>query len=216
MGMHGESSSRLIQQFPIQEVKQAIELVLRAWESFRTKVNLEDKITNKFYAHLIENKSRSTYFFSIVPRPAEIDEQGEEVGEIDLKVIYRNQEKTYFSFECKRLRVHFPSGFDTLAGKYITEGMFRYFKGQYARDLDKGGMLGYVMDGNVDVAADDVKAAIEKRRLDLYMQESETLKASSCITSKQVKETHHKYGPAGRFTIYHVFLPMNIAAPNTN
>lgn len=215
MAMYGVSSSRLIQQFPMEEVKQAIELILRSWESFNAKVNLEDKITNKFYAHLIENKSRSTYFFTIVPRPAEIDEQGEEIGEIDLKIIYRNQEKTYFSFECKRLRVHFPSGFDTLAGKYVTEGMYRYFNGQYARELDKGGMLGYVMDGNIDVAVNDVKAAIEKRLLSLYMQENETLKASACTTSKQVKETIHKYGPTKRFTIYHVFLPMNIT-PNTN
>ena len=215
MAMYGVSSSRLIQQFPIEEVKQAIELILRSWESFNAKVNLEDKITNKFYAHLVENKSRSTYFFTIVPRPAEIDEQGEEIGEIDLKVIYRNQEKTSFSFECKRLRVHFPSGFDTLAGKYVTEGMCRYFNGQYARELDKGGMLGYVMDGNIDVAVNDVKAAIEKRLLSLYMQENETLKASSYITSKQVKETLHKYGPTKRFIIHHVFLPMNIT-PNTN
>jgi len=215
MGMHGESSSHLIQQFPIEEVKQAIELILRSWESFNAKVKLEDKITNKFYAHLIENKSRSTYFFTIVPRPAEIDEQGEEVGEIDLKVIYRNQEKTCFSFECKRLRVYFPSGFGTLAGKYVTEGMYRYFNGQYALNLDKGGMLGYVMDGNIDLAVNDVKAAIEKRRLNLYMNENETLKASSYITSKQVKETLHKYGPNEKFIIYHIFLPMNIT-PNNN
>jgi len=215
MAMYGFSSSRLIQQFPIEEVKQAIELILRSWESFNAKVNLEDKITNKFYAHLIENKSRSTYFFTIVPRPAEIDEQGEEIGEIDLKLIYRNQEKTYFSFECKRLRVHFPSGFDTLAGKYVTEGMCRYFNGQYARDLDKGGMLGYVMDGNTDAAVNDVKAAIEKRRLNLYMEENETLRVSSCITSNKVKETLHQYGPTKRFTIYHIFLPMDIT-PNAN
>ncbi|MGB3082545.1 MAG: hypothetical protein WBB86_06125 [Candidatus Omnitrophota bacterium] len=215
MGMYGKSSSRLIQQFPIEEVKQAIELILRSWESFKTKVNLEDKITNKFYAHLIENKSRSTYFFTIVPRPAEIDEQGEEIGEIDLKIICRNQEKTYFSFECKRLRVRFPSSFHTLAGKYVTEGMYRYFNGQYARNLDKGGMLGYVMDGNIDVAVNNVEAAIDKRHSSLYMEENETLKASACITSKQVKETIHKYGPTKRFTIYHVFLPMNIT-PNIN
>jgi len=208
MAMYGASSSRLILQFPMEEVKQAIELILRSWESFRTKVNLEDKITNRFYAHLIKDKSRSTYFFTIVPRPAEINEQGEEIGEIDLKVIYRNQEKTYFSFECKRLRVHFSSGFETLAGKYVTEGMYRYFDGRYARDLDKGGMLGYVMDGNVDVAVNDVKAAIEKRRFNLYMEEHETLKASPSITLEQVQETHHKYGPTESFTIYHIFLPM--------
>ena len=212
MAMYGASSSRLIQQFPIEEVKQAIELILRSWESFNAKVNLEDKITNKFYAHLIENKNRSKYFFTVVPRPAEIGEQGEEIGEIDLKIFYRNQEQTYFSFECKRLRVHYPSGFDTLAGKYITEGMYRYFSGQYAHNLDKGGMLGYVMDSNINEAMKDVQKAIDKRRLNLYMEENEILKASSCITSKQVRETLHKYGPTENFTMYHVFLPMDITS----
>jgi hypothetical protein len=208
MAVHGASSSRLIQQFPIKEVKQAIGLILQTWKSFKAKVKLEDKITNKFYAHLIENKSRSRYFFTIVPRPAEIDEYGEEIGEIDLKLIYRNQEKTYLSFECKRLRVNFPRGFDTLAGKYVTEGMFRYFNGQYARDLDKGGMLGYVMDGNCNEATRDVQKVIETHRSKLYMQANETLKASSCINSKQVKETVHKYGPSEKFILYHIFLPI--------
>lgn len=215
MAVYGASSSRLIQQFPQKEVKQAIQLILQSWKSFKTEESLEDKITNKFYIHLIKNKNRSKYFFAIVLRAAEIDEQGEEIGEIDLKAIYRNQEKTYFSFECKRLRVHFPSGFDTLAGKYVTKGMYRYFNGKYARDLDKGGMLGYIMDGNYDEAVKDVQKAIEKRRLNLYMQESETLKDSSCITSKQVKETLHKYSPKEKFTIYHIFLPMNVTL-NTN
>jgi len=215
MSVYRSPTSRLIQQFPPKEVKQAIQLILQSWKSFKTEENLEDKITNKFYAHLIENKNRSKYFFTIVLRAAEIGERGEEIGEIDLKVIYRNQEKTYFSFECKRLRVHFPSGFDNLAGKYVTEGMCRYFNGQYARDLDKGGMLGYVMDGNCNEAVKDVQKAIENRRLDLYMQDNETLKDSTCIISNQVKETLHKYGSNERFTIYHIFLPMDVT-PNTN
>ncbi len=214
MAVHGSTTSRFVQQFPLKEVKQAIRLILKSWKSFKTEANLEDKITNKFYAHLIENKNRSKYFFTIVLRAAEIDDQGEEVGEIDIKIIYKNQEKTYFSLECKRLRVHFPSGFDNLAGKYVTEGMYRYFNGQYARDLGKGGMLGYIIDGNCKKAIQDVKKSIEKRRLDLCMQENETLRDSSCIASKQVKETLHKYGPNDKFIIYHIFLPMNVTLNN--
>jgi len=215
MAVYGESSSQLIEQFPLEEITKVIKLILKSWKSFKISLRLEDKITNKFYVHLINNKDRSKHFFTIVPRPAEIDEQGEEIGEIDLKAIYKNQEKTYFSFECKRLRVNFPSGFDSLAGKYVVEGMYRYFNGQYARDLDKGGMLGYVMDGDCSKAVKDVQKAIEKRRSNLYMQENETLKASSCVASKQVKETLHQYGPNDKFTIYHIFLPMNVR-PNNN
>lgn len=214
MAVHVAHPSRLIDQFPLEEITKVIKLVLKSWESFRVALRYEDKITNKFYAHLINNKDRTKHFFTIVPRPAEIDEYGEEIGEIDLKIIYKNQEKTFFSFECKRLRVNFPSGFDNLAGKYVTEGMYRYFNGQYARDLDKGGMLGYVMDGNINEAIKDVQRAIEKRRTNLHIQENGTLNASSSIISKQVKETLHKYGPNDKFTIYHIFLPMNVISHN--
>ncbi len=65
-------------------------------------------------------------------------------------------------------------------------------------------------DGEIDEAIKDVQKAIEKRRLNLYIEKNETLKVSSCISSKQVKETFHKYGPTNKFTIYHVFLPVDI------
>jgi hypothetical protein len=214
MSVYGDSSSRLVQQFPQKEVKQVIQLILDSWSSFRTVENKENKITNKFCAHLINNKSRSKCFYTIVSRPAEINEQGEEIGEIDIKIIYRNQEKTYFSFECKRLRVQFPSRFDPLAGKYITEGMYRYFNGQYAQGLDKGGMLGYVMDGNCNEAIKDVQKAVETKRNELYMQLDDTLKASSCVESDRVQETLHRYGPDNKFTIYHIFLPMRVVLDN--
>ena len=124
MATYGESSS-LIKQFPIFQVKEIVQLILQSWQTFTTTLKFEDKITNKFYAHLIENKDRSKCFFAIEARPAEIDELGNEIGEIDLKFIYQNQEKVYFSFECKRLRVNSSRRFYTLAGKYVTEGMYR-------------------------------------------------------------------------------------------
>jgi hypothetical protein len=202
--------------FPDTLVPQVIKLVLDSWKMFRTIQTDEVKITQELHAILNRNQKLSKLPFIIDPETTLLNESGtEQIGRLDIRIIHGFIREVYFSFECKRLRVHFPSGFDTLAGKYVTEGMCRYFNGQYARELDKGGMLGYVMDGNIDVAVNDVKAAIEKRLLSLYMQENETLKASACTTSKQVKETIHKYGPTKRFTIYHVFLPMNIT-PNTN
>ena len=114
------------------------------------------------------------------------------------------------------MRVHFPSGFDTLAGKYVTEGMYRYFNGQYAQGLDKGGMLGYVMDGDSNEAIKDVQKSIESKRSELYMQDNETIKSSSITNSRQVKETSHQYSPNQNFTIYHIFLPMTGVSNSKN
>ncbi len=206
------------EQFSPDDVCKIIKLILDSNKTFKvppkkTSAKLEDHITNRFCAHLRNNKNRSTHFFRIEPQSDTLDDVGELVGRIDLKFMSGNEEKVYFSFECKVLRVTRPSGQISVSySEYVTDGMYRYFNGQYARDLDKGGMLGYVMDGDCTKATKGVQKAIEKRHLNLYMKENETLEDSSCVTSKQVKETLHEYGPTERFTIYHVFLPMDITS----
>lgn len=189
-------------QFP-----KVLRLILDSWETFKMPTRrLEVPITKKFCAHLCSNKDRSIHFFRIDWESYVLDEGGEVKGRIDLRFSEGYDENVYFSLECKLLRVNRPSGFASLAGKYVTEGMFRYFNGQYAAGLDKGGMLGYVMDGQIDAAIDDVSTAIENRRLDLYMGVDETLRRSSCLSSAQVRETRHNYGPSEEFVVYHVFV----------
>ena len=203
-------------QFPTGDIPAILHLILNCWKTFKfTCEPLEVPITQRFCAHLRNNKDRSIHFFRIDWESYELEENGQILGRIDLKFSQGLDEGVYFSIECKLLRIRYQQQIRSLAGHYVEKGMYRYFTGKYARDLDKGGMLGYVMDGNIDVAVNDVKAAIEKRRANLYMQENETLNATTFTTSKQVKETLHKYGPTKRFTIYHLFLPMNITR-NTN
>jgi hypothetical protein len=129
-----------------------------------------------------------------------------QVGRLDIRFIYGYLSKVYFALECKRLRVEQPSGFTCLAGEYVTEGVLRYVSGQYAAGQDKGGMLGYVMDGQVDLAIIDVTTAIEKRRSDLGMDPDETLGPSKCVDSPHVKESWHKCGCQQRFIVHHVFV----------
>ena len=208
------------EQFSPDDVCKIIELILDSNKSFKvphkkTSSKLEDHITNRFCAHLRNNKNRSTHFFCIEPQSDILDDVGELIGRIDLKFMSGNEEEVYFSFECKVLRVTRPSGqISASYSEYVKEGMYRYFNGQYAQGLEKGGMLGYVMDGNIDKALNGVKKAIEKRRVNLHMQKNETLKASSFLASKHVKETLHEYGPNKKFTIHHIFLPMSVTPSN--
>jgi len=211
MATYGRSSSF----WTLEDINKVMKLILDSWNSFKIPSKFEDRITNKFCAHLRNNKDRSKHFFSIEPQSYTLDDAGEVLGKIDLKFSMGHEEKVYFSFECKRLRVHFPSGFDTLSSEYVTEGMYRYFNGQYAQELDKGGMLGYVMDGNIDEAIQSVKAAIENRRQHLHMESDDTLRPCSFLSSKQVKETFHNYGPTNQFVIYHIFLSV-ITSLNNN
>jgi len=187
-----------------------IQLVLDSWESYRIPSDDEDKITQYFCKHLRNSKDRSKHFFQIRHQQDVLDDAGAIIGRIDLMFFNGCDEDIYFSFECKRLRVDFPSGFKSLAGEYVMEGMDRYFNGQYAVGLDKGGMIGYVMDGKTNQAIQDVKNAVERRRESLHMEADSTLEDSYVVKSNQVKETYHNYGTGGRFVIYHVFLPVVI------
>jgi hypothetical protein len=194
--------------FPDTFIPKIIQLVLDSWEYFEYQGQLKEvPITQRFCACLRNQKNRSKTPLSIFSESSELNAKGDMIGRIDLRFSYGCREEVYFSLECKRLRVRFPSRFDTLAGKYVTEGMNRYFNGQYAVGLDKGGMLGYVMDSDVGAAIQDVKGAIEKRRSDLYIEENDSFRKCSCVDSDQVKETHHHKDPRKPFIVYHVFVP---------
>jgi len=208
--------NRWARNFPASLVPQIIQLVLDSWNNFKTSQTHEVPITQEFFVILDRNHEFLKLPFLIDLEIILPNSDGmKQLGRLDLRFIQGFRRKVYFSIECKRLRINLPKGFNALSKEYVIEGMYRYFNGQYAQELDKGGMLGYVMDGNCNEAIKDVQKAIEKQRLDLYMQDNETLKDSTCIISRQVKETLHKYGPNEKFTIYHLFLPMNVTL-NTN
>ena len=195
--------------FPRDQIPKVILLILDSWETFRAPSEmLEVPLTRALCVHLRRSRDRSVHFFRIDWESHVLADGAQQAGRIDLKFSQGLDEDVYFSIECKRLRVQFPTRFDTLARQYVTEGMLRYFTGQYAEDLDKGGMLGYVMDGNVSEAIHDVTEAIERRRFDLYMSENETLRPCAALSSRQVRETSHNYGPGNRFIVYHIFLPI--------
>ncbi|MHB0946652.1 MAG: hypothetical protein ACYC3B_05740 [Sedimentisphaerales bacterium] len=193
--------------FPDDQISKIFQLILDSWISLKMPSELlEVPITKAFCAHLRNNKKRSEHFFRIDWESHLLDSQGEEIGRIDIMFSQGICETVYFSIECKLLRVLRPNGkFESLASEYVENGMYRYFNGQYATGLDKGGMLGYVMDSKIDSAIDDVRKAVEKRRAELHMKPDGTICCSPVSNSKQVKETTHKNA---KFTIYHIFLPI--------
>jgi len=197
-------------QFPASLVPRVMQLVLDSWAEFKTSQTEETQITLEFFVLLNQNQEFSRLPFLIDPEiilPTGIGT--EQIGRLDLRFTHGQLRKVYFSIECKRLRVTFPSGkFESLAGEYVAEGMCRYFNGQYARGLDKGGMLAYVMDGDIANAIENIRTAVESRRTHLNMDTNSTICACSVLSHDYIKETSHNYGPKDRFKIFHIFLPM--------
>ena len=85
---------------------------------------------------------------------------------------YRTSQRDYFAFESKRLHVSYPGG--TISTEYSAyagdDGMGAFVESQYSKGLPCAGMLGYVMDGNVEKAWTGVAARIHARRDELCLQ----------------------------------------------
>lgn len=83
-------------------------------------------------------------------------------GKIDFIVRSRKfrQREVYLAYECKRLNVRVSAGTRSRATEYVQNGVHRFVTGQYAAGLPFGCMLGYVHDGRVSVANDNVRSSI--------------------------------------------------------
>ena len=196
--------------FPDGLVPEILCLILQTWSAAPQfgADELEVPITLRFTERLGQRKESKQLPFSIWPETPETEpETGAIAGRIDIRFVHGYRERVYFALECKRLSVVRTTGRrESLAGDYIDDGMMRFVEGKYGANLDKGGMLGYVMDGNVPNAQNSVKAAIMSRKATLCMDEPGNLQRSSVLPGdNRVKETRHRLGSVD-FVMHHVFL----------
>jgi hypothetical protein len=68
--------------------------------------------------------------------------------------------ETYLPYECKRLNTIHQGRRSSLATPYVNDGLMRFVTEQYAEGLPVGCMLGYVMDGDLAFALQQIRAAI--------------------------------------------------------
>jgi len=204
------NSSQWAPLFPDGLMSDIITLILDGWSTFPKprRHEHEDPITAKLREHLCPAKIQRRLPVTIWLQSLETDRTtGRQIGRLDIRFLHGYRERVYLAFECKRLNVTYPSGKRaSLASEYVEEGMMRFVTEQYAGGLDKGGMLGYIMDGNMTRATRAVRNAIDKRRASLHMKKGESLSCSSLFPKdNRVKETEHRVRRKG-FDIHHVFL----------
>jgi hypothetical protein len=198
--------------FPDDLIPEILEMVVDVWSSFSKPTINEHEvpITKRFRASLEQYKD-SRYLPFRIDREVPVDnlDTAEELGRIDLRLTHGYRSDVYFALECKRLNITDNNGRNSsLAGKYVTEGMMRFVgeTPQYARTLAQGGMIGYVMDGNVNNAIRSVNRQIKTRYVNLSMKSATSLEASTKSSKNLIKQSVHVL-PDKVFTIYHVFLP---------
>lgn len=187
-----------------------LDLVFMAWSDFAQpdRSDGEVPITRRFREHLIRHKNMGRLPFSIWSESEETDPNtGAVIGRIDLRFLHGYREDVYFAFECKRLNGVRKEDRSSLARLYVLEGMMRFVDGKYAKGLDKGGMLGYVMDGDTKSALEAVSTACDKNVQKLCMHPGLT-EWSNTSVSGVVWESIHNL-TRRKLLLYHIFLPVS-------
>ena len=177
---------------------------------------LEDQITLALAGRLRHDPAFENLPFDIVPQYWLTDVDGRRLGRLDLHFKYRASQRDYFAFESKRLHVSYPGG--TISPEYAAytgeDGMGAFVEGQYSKGLPCAGMLGYVMDGNIEKAWTGIAARIHARRDELCLPVKSAFVESSLkhhvacgVTGTRLGETQHDL-TSHVLRMLHLLLPV--------
>lgn len=193
-------------------VPDILALTISTWQRMSAPMTArEDPITEQLCRLLRMSRTSCDLPFQIHTQMVELDPSvGEHQGRMDIVFLPMvPREDIYFCLECKRLNVPDNGSVRSLASEYITHGMMRFVRGQYAQRVHNGGMLGYVLDGNVASAIQSVSGLVKKRHKELQTQPPCGLNPSSIRPDDEhTRETRHvRVGQSRPFLIHHMFAP---------
>ena len=200
--------------FEAEEIPLILATVLRCAAALRktSTTEHENRISNRLRMLLIQDAQlrerpimvdREAYLYD--------DDQEKPIGRLDFRFLWTREAKhpqPYFAIEAKRLHVAFPSRPNTCVSEYVTgnQGMLCFIEQRYAKGLTRGGMLGYVFDGDVEKARTSVDAAIRKHGNRLKCIPPFAMVTSAIVPGdSRVSETTHRLAHAD-FIIYHLFV----------
>jgi hypothetical protein len=131
-------------------------------------------------------------------------------GIVDLTVLLDWDRETYLPYECKRLNVVHQGRRSSLATPYVTDGLMRFVTEQYAEGLPVGCMLGYVMDGDLAFALQQIRAAIVAQATPLRAR-SGIAKGEASPSTERFR-TDHMRDVSAQIEVRHVLLPFPVMA----
>lgn len=198
--------------FPQQHIPVILRLLLQVGKNIRKKTatDLEDWITTRLHRRLIHEPSFRDGPLQIDPQTSIVNSEADlEVntpeGRLDLKVSCDLGYEVYFAIEAKRLRVSLPSRFFSGGWEYVKDGMMRFITGQYAPFMQAGAMLGYVYDGETEIARADINRHVQKMAKELKLKEPKRPVSSPILPNQPIDETNHDLDRRS-FTIFHLLL----------
>lgn len=198
------------------KIPELLLLVIDSWNDMAGPLpnNRETTITKVLCRKLRANRRARDLMFLVGTEEVVLDPApGQPEGRED--IVFRPtgrqgapDEEIYLCLECKRLR--FVSGTKLHAGgaEYVKDGMMRFVNAQYAKEVKNGGMLGYVLDGNIPLAIKNIEINVRKNCSPLSMDHPATLHPSAMLPHiQEARESLHKrsFGVTP-FYVHHLFV----------
>lgn len=178
----------------------------------------EDKTTIRLYAAMVKNRDRQAHRFLIRYQDVEVvTDLAKEIGRKDIVFFPGHDGDFYFCLEAKRLNARVNGVMKSMADDYVKEGMQRFVDGKYSRYIHHGGMLGYVLDGDVTRAMTNVLANIHSEHPSLGMDSpGDWVESPHRKGDPHARETSHRRGhTTTRFQLQHLFVSAAAARPKS-
>lgn len=209
--LSGSSSGLRRELFPVGFAGEVMLHIVETWAAFsmQREVRHETRITALFRDALIEAYvAAGRNWFIALEDPVTDPDFGTELGRNDLRFYPQSHygQTIFFTIECKRLRVKGTSGLSHRADKYVDEGLQRFVDGRYSAGLPCGGMVGYVMDGDVAEGFATVRAAIEAKATELRVSAEGVCVPSSAVANYEWSADTHHACQTGEFAVHHVLV----------
>ncbi len=195
-----------------------IRIVVETWNSLPAPYcdDLEDDVTERFCGALRRARGRCELPFRIDIQLVELSPAaGEDQGRMD--IVFSPpvpREDIYFCLECKRVNVRTATGIRRYFAEYVTNGMLRFVRGQYAKEVQHGGMVAYVLDGDVVSAVTGIESNIARHVDELGLDPPGAFSSSSHYPGdSRIRETIHlRCRGLPKFRMHHMFMPGNPSA----
>lgn len=192
---------------------EVLQFVSNVWNDLTLPkaARLEPRITKLLTGAIIARYEREERDWFCVPESPDWNEEGKEISRTDIRVYPPGRKRRHVSLILEGKRLNTPA---SRAAEYVGAGGMMCFiptsriPVKYAAGLPCGGMLGYVLDGNIRRAHSAVCKAVKSRRGPLSLTTDGEFRSLRLANSHEFHGiTKHRL-PDRLFLIYHLLLPV--------
>lgn len=170
----------------------------------------EDPVSEALCRRLRAMRTLSDLPLQVHTQLVELDSEADvDQGRIDIVFVpLIATESIYFALECKRINVLQADGsIRRYFSEYVVHGLTRFVSGQYSSSVCHGGMLAFVLDGDVDAALTGVVSNIVDKRDVLGLKDAEIQHSRFAPSNDNMRETNHeRSSPMNDVLVQHFFM----------